>query len=274
MKDWLKQFKLNEQNISIVLGGVVVVLVGVLLFNYFGSVNKANRETTSSAATENENKAVSLLPSRDQLPAEYQIQKGDTLWNISERVYGSGYKWVDIVNSNDSLKANPADLKEGTNILLPKLDTDVETAVKSETATPTEGLILTSPSPKPEIPAVVSPGQGTYVVVKGDSLWKIAEKTYGSGYNWVDIYRENTMKIKNPDIIWVGTELNLPQVSAKIATNQSIQSSYTVVKGDNLWQITAKMCGDGNSWNTIATANNLVNPRVIEPGLVLKIVCK
>jgi len=53
MKDWLKQFKLNEQNISIVLGGVVVVLVGVLLFNYFGSVNKANRETTSSAATEN-----------------------------------------------------------------------------------------------------------------------------------------------------------------------------------------------------------------------------
>ena len=35
-----------------------------------------------------------------------------------------------------------------------------------------------------------------YTVKKGDSLWKIAEVNYGSGYNWVDISKAN--KLINP----------------------------------------------------------------------------
>ena len=50
-----------------------------------------------------------------------------------------------------------------------------------------------------------------YTVEKGDSLWKIAEKIYGDGYNWVKIYQANQEKIgANPGLIFAGTVLAIP----------------------------------------------------------------
>lgn len=51
-------------------------------------------------------------------------------------------------------------------------------------------------------------GPSKYTVVKGDSLWKIAESTYGDGEKWTDISKANSLR--NPDIIQVGKELELP----------------------------------------------------------------
>ena len=50
----------------------------------------------------------------------------------------------------------------------------------------------------------------TYIVVKGDCLWKIAEKFLGDGRRYIEIYNLNRDKIKNPDLIYVGQELILP----------------------------------------------------------------
>ncbi|ATN35451.1 multifunctional 2',3'-cyclic-nucleotide 2'-phosphodiesterase/5'-nucleotidase/3'-nucleotidase [Rhizobium sp. ACO-34A] len=47
-----------------------------------------------------------------------------------------------------------------------------------------------------------------YKVVHGDSLWKIAVATYGDGMLWKKIAEANTLK--NPNIIGVGKELQLP----------------------------------------------------------------
>lgn len=44
--------------------------------------------------------------------------------------------------------------------------------------------------------------------------------------------------------------------------------SYTVVKGDNLWNIAVRAYGDGYRWVEIAQANELVNPSLIHPGNV------
>ncbi len=49
----------------------------------------------------------------------------------------------------------------------------------------------------------------TYEVVKGDSLWKIAVRAYGDGYQWVKIAREN--KLVNPNLIHPGNLLALPR---------------------------------------------------------------
>jgi 5'-nucleotidase len=74
-----------------------------------------------------------------------------------------------------------------------------------------------SPAPTATAPAAVeAQGQTTppaagptkYTVVKGDSLWKIAESTYGDGEKWTDISKANTLR--NPNIILVGEELELP----------------------------------------------------------------
>ena len=49
-----------------------------------------------------------------------------------------------------------------------------------------------------------------YVGVKGDCLWTISQKFYGTGMKWNSIYQANTNVIKNPDIISIGMSLIIP----------------------------------------------------------------
>ena len=64
-------------------------------------------------------------------------------------------------------------------------------------------------------PAVPQPtgttGSGkTYVVVKGDSLSKIAQREYGDANKWRMIYEANKDLINDPDLIYPGQELKVP----------------------------------------------------------------
>ena len=121
----------------------------------------------------------------------------------------------------------------------------------------------------------------TYIVKKDDTLWKIAENKYKSGYNWVDIQKANGLT--NPGVLYAGTKLILPNVQPKIATvmtsdpkgqtitnamqtNRISGTSYTIVKGDTLWDISVRAYGDGYAWTKIAKANNLENPSTIHSG--------
>jgi nucleoid-associated protein YgaU len=51
----------------------------------------------------------------------------------------------------------------------------------------------------------------TYVVVKGDSLSKIAKREYGDANKWRAIYEANNDLIKDPDLIYPGQELTIPE---------------------------------------------------------------
>ena len=65
----------------------------------------------------------------------------------------------------------------------------------------------TVPAPEsPPSPAAVR----TYVVVKGDSLSKIAEREYGNANRWREIYEANRATIKNPNLIYPGQKLRIP----------------------------------------------------------------
>lgn len=114
----------------------------------------------------------------------------------------------------------------------------------------------------------------TYVIKEGDDLWHIAESIYGSGYNWVDLAKENNLS--NPSVISAGIKLSIPDVKARTLTTIDQQSvisggSYTVEKGDYLWEIAVRAYGDGYKWVDIAKANNLSNPDLIHSGNVLKL---
>lgn len=116
----------------------------------------------------------------------------------------------------------------------------------------------------------------THIVRESDSLWTIAEKYYGSGYNWISIANKNNLT--NPDRIQVGQKLEIPKadkievVADKISsTSISRATEHTVVRGENLWNIAVSEYNNGFMWMKIATANNLTNPRIIHSGNVLKL---
>lgn len=113
----------------------------------------------------------------------------------------------------------------------------------------------------------------TYLVSKGDNLWKIAEKVTGSGYNWVEIAKENNFE--NPGIIFEGQELKIKVTNNFIAVKEDVQytsisgATYEVQKGDNLWDIAVRAYGDGYKWSEIARENKLVHPDIIHSGNIL-----
>ena len=68
--------------------------------------------------------------------------------------------------------------------------------------------------PRTEAPPAEAPvhrvAGAVYVVVEGDSLWKIAKRHYGDGERWRKIYEANRDLIKDPDRIFPGQQLRIP----------------------------------------------------------------
>ncbi|SIO54599.1 BON domain-containing protein [Rhodovulum sp. ES.010] len=50
-----------------------------------------------------------------------------------------------------------------------------------------------------------------HTVVKGDSLWKIAEATLGDGARYTEIFEANKPMLSDPDKIYPGQVLRIPQ---------------------------------------------------------------
>ena len=50
-----------------------------------------------------------------------------------------------------------------------------------------------------------------YIIEKGDSLWKIAEKAYGSGIKYKEIFEANREVIEDPDKIFPGQKIRIPK---------------------------------------------------------------
>ena len=78
------------------------------------------------------------------------------------------------------------------------------------------------PAEKPEEPAAVEPttpaavepaaptsSSTSYEVNQGDHLWGISGSSYGNPYQWPLIYKANSDKIKDADLIYPGQVLDI-----------------------------------------------------------------
>ncbi|SFV12911.1 Nucleoid-associated protein YgaU, contains BON and LysM domains [Methylobacterium sp. 174MFSha1.1] len=75
----------------------------------------------------------------------------------------------------------------------------------------TGGLAATAPPRPGETSSEVSiPGIETVRIVRGDSLWRISRRTYGEGERYSVIYDANQAQIRDPDLIYPGQVLVLP----------------------------------------------------------------
>lgn len=163
-----------------VLGALVIVIVGVLIVNYF---KDKRAQTLSGISTQTQTQANSR---------EHTVVKGETLWSIAEDKYGSGYNWTDIKTANNLKTEN---IEVGQKLTLP------DVAAKQPTSTTKVAAA------KPATTTTIA--TSSYVVVHGDTLWDISVRAYGDGYKWVEIAKANNLK--NPNIIHSGNILTLPR---------------------------------------------------------------
>lgn len=190
-----KYLQLNESTISMVLGVLVVVVTVGLIVNYWKST-RPPRDTIVAVSPTPTNTEVKLVQKEDgtkvpeNLPKAHSVAKGETLWAIAMKYYGSGYNWVDVAEKN-KLRA-PYKIAAGQELVIPQV------SVKE----PKKRTAIASV----KVEAIVG---DKYAVVKGDSLWAIAVRAYGDGFKWLQIAKAN--KLKNPNVILVGQELVLPR---------------------------------------------------------------
>jgi nucleoid-associated protein YgaU len=208
---------MNESTISMVLGVLVILVAGVLVFNY---MQGARPEITPAAETEFANSTET-----SDLPALHTVQEGEDLWRISEQYYNTGLNWSLIAQANEV--RDPNQLTVGQELTIPELDTDPTEAIAEATITATlapiadtslnEAEVTQAPEPTLTIAASTEADTQlaeaidaeTYTVVRGDTLWDIAVRAYGDGYKWVEIASANNLV--NPDLIHAGNNFVIPR---------------------------------------------------------------
>ncbi len=104
------------------------------------------------------------------------VRRGDSLWKLAARYLGDGAKWHAVLAANPQL-SNPNLIQVGQQITLPH-----ETSTQSASA---------------------------HKVVRGDSMWKLAQNHLGSGMAWSCIAQANP-RIADANRIYPGQILNIP----------------------------------------------------------------
>ena len=166
--------------LSLLYGVLTVIVIFVLIF--IGSKiisQKSKGQISDNGAT---------VARQEIKEHTYTVSQGDSLWKISEKYYGDGFKWVDIAKANNI--SNPDSIEIGQKIAVPV----VAKSIKVENQTIETGRGITG---------------NKYTVQKGDDLWNIAVRKYADGYKWTEIAKVNNLS--NPSIIHSGNVLILPK---------------------------------------------------------------
>ncbi|MEE6136879.1 LysM peptidoglycan-binding domain-containing protein [Mycobacterium sp. 050128] len=108
-----------------------------------------------------------------------------------------------------------------------------------------------------------------HTVLAGETLSGIARDFYGDASMYPLIAQAN--QLADPNQIFVGQVLQIPEPPAPPTPDPAGPTTYTVVAGDTLWDIAVRFYGDGTMFPLIAQANAIENPNAINPGEILTI---
>lgn len=172
----------NQSKLSLFLGALIVLVVLILIFNYF---NKPKEEVGPAQQT-----TITEDISPESLPGKYTVKEGDTLFTIAEKYYQDGYKYNEIVKENKLTNENSIEV--GQILQIPKLEAEQPAIGGGNT---------TIWGPKIEA--------DTYTVAEGDWLSTISARAYGDIMSYSKIAEANN--ISNPDLIEPGQVLKIPR---------------------------------------------------------------
>lgn len=190
----------NQSKVSLILGALIILVIGVLVFNYF------NKNKASLGPAQQTQKEEDVSP--DKLPGKYTVKEGDTLFTIAEKYYADGQKFSEIAKANNLIDADQ--IEAGQIIELPRLPIQ---EAKASLATP-------SPSAQPQEESLGTGGGNTtiwgpriegstYTVVEEDWLSKIAGRAYGDIMAFDKLAKANN--ISDPNHIEPGMVLAIPR---------------------------------------------------------------
>ena len=188
----LKKITWGESYTSLLLGMIVVVVIGLVIFSFAKSkgvlrqTSSVKDNTVTKEEQENNKQKVASLPKI------YTVVAGDDLWTISKKLYKSGYNWVDIAKANKL--ANADIVYAGDKLVIPEAK-PVIVAIEDQKA-------------QELLPNVAIKGS-SYTVVQGDNLWDISVRAYSDGYRFVELARANNLS--NPNLIFAGNKLTIPR---------------------------------------------------------------
>jgi len=111
---------------------------------------------------------------------------------------------------------------------------DVTDEIAQDTVIPAPTEQITPPDES--IPSATSdeseadpPAMEVHSISSGETLWSIADRSYGDPYLWPIIFEHNSDEIENPDYISTGSSLNLPNLHD--STNLTQKDRQTVARG-------------------------------------------
>jgi putative lysozyme len=105
-------------------------------------------------------------------------------------------------------------------------------------------------------------GYETYTVKKGDSLWKIAARYLGDGSRYKEIMTLNSL---TSTTIHPGLVLRISGTNTKVnkaAKKTKKTKTYTVKKGDTLWDIAAKYLKNGSRYVEIMSLSKITSTTI------------
>lgn len=210
------QSDLENKNtlLNLVLGALIVIVAGVLIFNYFNRSKELGPSSTSLASP-----TTDVDVAKDSLPGNYTVKEGDTLFVIAQKYYDDGWQYTNIVEANKLTNENTIEI--GQVLSIPKLKTTATTSSPSPpvAASPasTDSAIMVEPTPTLSPTVTVDPtlyGEkitgDTYTVQAGDWLSTIAARAY-NGDIMAYTKLAQTNNIPNPDLIEVGQVIRIPR---------------------------------------------------------------
>lgn len=217
----------NQSYLNLILGALIVIVLGVLVFNYF---NKPSSDQTGDLGPSTQKMIDEKGDvTKEGLPGKYTVKEGDTLFLIAQNYYGDGNKYSEIIKENNLPSES---IEVGQELNIPKLDMPApsaspeESPLSSPSASPEQPVMDASTEPvasaTPEASSAFGKGgaenqtvwgetiaSDTYTVVKGDWLSTISGRAYGDIMQYEKIAKANN--ISDPNTIEVGTVLKIPR---------------------------------------------------------------
>lgn len=177
----------------------------------------------------------------DAVHRSVRTVQGDTLWDIAERELGDGLRWRDLLEANPHLPQNQRELPVGVEIVVP-----------------------------------ANAGSSTaYVVAPGDTLASIAADQLGDASRVSELFElnrgttHNGKKLRDPDLIWPGMTLRMPEAAnveptPEVAT-ENVTSPPVTVPTPSAPSIPPELAlSDEDGPEQAVTSTTAVAPPVVE----------